>query len=121
MNGDNSAMKPGDVEALRENLSAPGSLVAAIVQDRSSKEVLMLAWMNREALDLTLATKKATFWSRSRQEIWIKGETSRNSLHIHEFRYDCDADAILLLADAAGPACHTGEATCFHFELPLSE
>lgn len=99
---------------LLARLSSPTDLLPAIVQDRRSREVLMLAWMNHKALEITLRTRQATFWSRSRNEIWVKGETSGNTQHIHEIRFDCDADALLLIVDTEGPACHTGEESCFH-------
>ena len=89
-------------------------LIPAIVQDAESREVLMLAYMNRQALELTLQTKKATFYSRSRQSLWVKGETSGNFQFVQQARYDCDEDTILLLVKPAGPACHTGNRTCFY-------
>src|SRR5688572_25599874 len=89
-------------------------LVPCIVQDRRTGEVLTLAYMNAEALERTRATGETWFWSRSRQELWHKGETSGNVQRVHELRWDCDADALLALVDPAGPACHTGERTCFH-------
>lgn len=92
-------------------------LVPAIVQDNSSNEVLMLAWMNAEALRLTLETGQAHFWSRSRRELWRKGATSGNVQHVREVRYDCDGDALLVRVDAAGPACHTGARSCFFNSL----
>jgi phosphoribosyl-AMP cyclohydrolase len=89
-------------------------LVAAIVQDVTSKEVLMLAWMDAEALRRTLATGRTWFWSRSRQEYWCKGETSGDRQVVHEVRYDCDGDSLLVLVDQLGRgACHTGEKSCF--------
>ena len=88
-------------------------LAPAIVQDALSGEVLMLAWMNRESLVLTLSTGKATFWSRSRGELWVKGATSGNTQTIKSIRLDCDQDAILLVVEPAGPACHTGARSCF--------
>ncbi len=88
-------------------------LIPAIVQDRNTGDVLMMAWMNAESLQMTLDIKEAVFWSRSRQEIWHKGATSGNVQRVHEVRYDCDGDTILVLADPAGPACHTGAQTCF--------
>jgi phosphoribosyl-ATP pyrophosphohydrolase/phosphoribosyl-AMP cyclohydrolase len=93
-------------------------LVPAIVQDAASGEVLMLAWMNREALEKTLATGQATFWSRSRKELWVKGATSGNTQAVRAVRLDCDQDAVLLRVDPAGPACHTGARSCF-FEALL--
>lgn len=94
-----------------------GSLLPAIVQDVATKEVLMLAWVNLEALELSRKTGRATFWSRSRNEIWVKGETSGNSQEIVEIKFDCDSDALLFLVKPHGPACHTGEQTCFYREL----
>jgi phosphoribosyl-ATP pyrophosphohydrolase/phosphoribosyl-AMP cyclohydrolase len=92
-------------------------LKAAIVQDAASGQVLMLAWMDDEALRLTRETNEAHFWSRSRQELWRKGATSGNVLHVVELREDCDGDAILVRVEAAGPACHTGSTSCFAPEL----
>ncbi len=89
-------------------------LVPAIVQDVQSGTVLMLAYMNAEALRLTLETGEAHFWSRSRKEMWHKGATSGNVQRVREVRVDCDADTILLEVDPAGPACHTGEYSCFY-------
>lgn len=93
-------------------LNADG-LVPAVVQEATSKAVLMLAWMNPEALHLTLTTGRATYWSRSRQELWVKGETSGHAQHVREVRLDCDQDTVLVVVDQTGAACHTGEATCF--------
>lgn len=89
-------------------------LVPCVTQDWSTGEVLTLAYMNREALDHTLDSGEVHFWSRSREELWRKGETSGNVLRLRSLRYDCDADALLALVEPAGPACHTGERTCFH-------
>jgi phosphoribosyl-AMP cyclohydrolase / phosphoribosyl-ATP pyrophosphohydrolase len=89
-------------------------LVPCVVQDARTGEVLTLAYMNREALERTRASGETWFWSRSREELWHKGETSGNVQHVRELRWDCDADAILALVEPAGPACHTGERTCFH-------
>jgi phosphoribosyl-ATP pyrophosphohydrolase/phosphoribosyl-AMP cyclohydrolase len=88
-------------------------LAPAIVQDARTGQVLMLAWMNAEAWRLTQETGETHFWSRSRQSLWHKGETSGNVQHIVEIRLDCDQDAILLRVEPAGPACHTGETSCF--------
>ena len=90
-----------------------GGLVPAIVQDRRSGRLLMLAFMNREALEKTLQTKLATFWSRSRQKLWCKGETSGNYLEVKSIHSDCDTDSLLLLVDPRGPACHRGTKSCF--------
>ena len=96
-------------------------LAPAIVQDARSKEVLMLAWADAEAVRRTLSTGTTWFWSRSRAEYWNKGATSGNTQQVVEVRYDCDADALLYLVEAAGPACHTGENTCFHRILSAGE
>jgi phosphoribosyl-ATP pyrophosphohydrolase/phosphoribosyl-AMP cyclohydrolase len=85
-----------------------------VVQDARTGEVLTLAYMNEEALARTRATGETHFWSRSRQELWHKGETSGNVQRVRSLRFDCDLDAVLALVDPAGPACHTGERTCFH-------
>ncbi|CAB4856949.1 unannotated protein [freshwater metagenome] len=88
-------------------------LVAAIAQQHDTGEVLMLAWMNDEALALTLATGQATYWSRSRGQLWRKGETSSNTQRVLSVRLDCDGDALLLSVEQSGPACHTGNGSCF--------
>ena len=92
-------------------------LVPCVVQDWSTGEVLTLAYMNREALERTLSSGETHFWSRSRQELWHKGETSGNVQRVRSLRYDCDGDALVALVDPAGPACHTGERTCFYRTL----
>ena len=92
-------------------------LLPVIVQDVESGEVLMLAYANREALSLTIKTGMAHFWSRSRKKIWRKGEESGNIQYVKEIRIDCDGDAILYMVKPTGPACHTGERTCFHHML----
>lgn len=89
-------------------------LIPAIVQDDESREVLMLAYMNEASLQKTLQTKETWFWSRSRQELWHKGATSGHTQQVTSLRYDCDADALLVLVKPQGPACHKGETTCFH-------
>lgn len=89
-------------------------LVCTVVQDRVQGTVLMQAWMNAEALKQTLETGLATFWSRSREEIWVKGLTSGNTQTVTDIRLDCDGDCLLLQVDPAGPACHTGETSCFY-------
>ena len=88
-------------------------LVPVVVQQQGSGEVLMLAYMNREALDLTLRTGQATYWSRSRNELWVKGATSGNTQTVIAAALDCDADTLLLTVDQQGAACHTGTYTCF--------
>lgn len=89
-------------------------LIPAIAQQYDSKEVLMMAWMNEEAINKTLKLKQVHYWSRSRQKIWRKGETSGNTQKLVEFRFDCDNDCILLLVDQSGPACHTNRRSCFY-------
>jgi phosphoribosyl-AMP cyclohydrolase len=88
-------------------------LVAAVVQQHDSGEVLMLGWMDDEALHRTLTTGRTTFWSRSRQEYWVKGETSGHRQWVKEVRLDCDGDTLLVKVDQEGAACHTGDRTCF--------
>jgi phosphoribosyl-ATP pyrophosphohydrolase/phosphoribosyl-AMP cyclohydrolase len=90
-----------------------GGLVPAIIQDAQTKNVLMLGYMNQEALDKTLETKKVTFWSRSRNCLWTKGETSGNFLHLIDIKIDCDNDTLLVKANPDGPTCHTGTDTCW--------
>ncbi|MFQ5857856.1 MAG: phosphoribosyl-AMP cyclohydrolase [Anaerolineae bacterium] len=89
-------------------------LVPAIVQDAKTGQVLMLAYMNRESLQLTLETGETHFWSRSRQQLWHKGGTSGNVQYVREVRCDCDGDTVLVEVEPAGPACHTGETSCFY-------
>lgn len=90
-------------------------LIPAIVQERDTGEVLMMAWMNDEALRRTLDSGRSWFWSRSRQELWCKGETSGDRQYVHDVRYDCDGDVILMTVDQTGRgACHTGEHSCFY-------
>jgi len=89
-------------------------LIPAIVQDASTKQVLMLAYMNKESLELSIKTGETHFWSRSRQELWHKGATSGNTQSIINIYYDCDADTLLINVNPAGPACHTGKVSCFH-------
>ncbi len=97
-------------------------LVAAVVQQHDSGEVLMVGWMDDEALHRTLTTRRTTFWSRSRQEYWVKGETSGHRQRVHEVRLDCDGDTLLVKVDQDGAACHTGDRTCFDAtELPLGD
>jgi phosphoribosyl-ATP pyrophosphohydrolase/phosphoribosyl-AMP cyclohydrolase len=95
-------------------------LIPAIVQDATTGAVLMLAWMNAEALRLTRETGSVHFWSRSRQSLWKKGETSGNTLALVELRLDCDSDALLVRAHPAGPTCHTGTRTCWGDDVPAS-
>lgn len=92
-------------------------LLPAIVQDATTKQVLMMAWMNRESLALTQSTGETHFWSRSRQELWHKGGTSGNTQRVVDLWIDCDTDTLLVLVEPAGPACHTGEVSCFFRKL----
>jgi phosphoribosyl-AMP cyclohydrolase len=105
-----SALDPAVAARLKRNADG---LVAAIVREHSTGDVLMMAWMDDEALHRTLTTSRTTFWSRSRQEYWRKGDTSGNVQHVREVRIDCDGDALLVTVDQSGPACHTGSRTCF--------
>lgn len=89
-------------------------LIPAIVQEEGTGMVLMMAWMNAQAVSRTLATKRVTYWSRSRQELWVKGETSGHTQKLVDFRVDCDRDALLLVVEQTGPACHTNRKSCFY-------
>lgn len=102
--------------AARLKRTADG-LVCAVAQQRGSGEVLMVAWMDDEALHRTLSTGRATYWSRSRAEYWEKGATSGHTQQVHEVRLDCDGDVVLVIVDQTGPACHTGTRTCFDADL----
>ena len=110
-----TALDPEVAALLRRD---PAGLVAAVVQQHDTGEVLMLAWMDAEALHRTLTTGRATYWSRSRGEYWVKGETSGNRQWVREVRLDCDGDALLVLVDQEGAACHTGARSCFFRPLP---
>ncbi len=99
------------LEAIRWN---DQGLLPAIVQDATTREVLMLAYMNAQSLQVTLDCGLATFWSRSRQSLWQKGETSGNTQKVMDIRIDCDCDTLLVLVQPAGPACHTNARTCFY-------
>ncbi len=89
-------------------------LICAVIQHHMTGQVLMVGYMNRESLDYTLRERKACFWSRSRQKLWLKGETSGSFLHVKEVRTDCDADALVVKCEPAGPTCHTNETSCFY-------
>ena len=102
---------------LANRLSDPSALIPAIAQDAATGEVLMLAYMNHAALTQTLSTKAATYWSRSRNELWVKGATSGHTQEVISVSLDCDSDAILIKVKQVGAACHTGDHTCFHTEL----
>ena len=95
----------------------PSGLVAAVIQEQGTGEVLMVGWMDDVALHRTLTTGRTTFWSRSRNEYWVKGETSGHRQWVHEVRLDCDGDTVLVQVRQEGPACHTGERTCFDTDL----
>lgn len=110
-------LDPAIASRLKRNADG---LVAAVAQQRDTGEVLMMAWMNDEALALTLETRKGTYFSRSRNQLWVKGETSGHTQYVHEVRLDCDGDTILLTVDQTGPACHTGAHTCFDADVLLS-
>ena len=112
-----SALDPAIAARLKR--SADG-LVPAVVQDAGSREVLMLAWMDDEALHRTLTTGRATYWSRSRNTYWVKGDTSGHVQHVREVRLDCDGDTLLLVVDQTGAACHTGDRTCFDADVLLA-
>lgn len=94
-------------------------LIPAIAQDAATGEVLMVAYMNHQSLALTLSTGQATYWSRSRNELWIKGATSGHTQKVISVALDCDGDALLLTVEQVGAACHTGDRSCFHRELPV--
>jgi phosphoribosyl-AMP cyclohydrolase / phosphoribosyl-ATP pyrophosphohydrolase len=107
--------------ALPDALAYDGAgLIPVVVQDAASGDVLMVAYANREALDRTAETGLAHFWSRSRGALWRKGETSGNEMRVREVRADCDRDALLMVVDPAGPACHTGTRTCFGDDTPTA-
>jgi phosphoribosyl-AMP cyclohydrolase len=92
-------------------------LLTAVVQDIDTSNILMVAMMNAEALEMTLETKKAHFWSRSRKKLWLKGETSGNIMDVKRIMVDCDRDSLLVQVKPRGPACHTGNYTCFYTDL----
>ncbi|MFC6020331.1 phosphoribosyl-AMP cyclohydrolase [Plantactinospora solaniradicis] len=112
-----SALDPAIATRLRRN---PDGLVTAVVRAYDSGEVLMVAWMDDEALHRTLSTGRATYWSRSRREYWVKGETSGHHQYVRAVALDCDGDALLVSVDQVGVACHTGSPTCFSDELPVT-
>ncbi len=112
------SLDPAVAARLKRN---EAGLVAAIAQERGTGDVLMMAWMDDEALARTLATRKATYYSRSRQQYWVKGETSGHTQYVHEVRLDCDGDAVLLIVDQQGAACHTGNHTCWDGDLLLAD
>lgn len=109
-----SNLDPAIAARLRRDAAG---LVPAVVQERGTNQVLMLAWMDDEALHRTLTTGRATYWSRSRAEYWVKGATSGHHQHVRAAALDCDGDTILLTVEQVGPACHTGAHSCFHDQL----
>ncbi|EHR52049.1 phosphoribosyl-AMP cyclohydrolase [Saccharomonospora marina XMU15] len=110
-------MSGGLDPAIAERLKRTADgLVCAVVVEHATSEVLMVAWMNDEALHATLTTRRATYFSRSRNRLWVKGETSGHTQHVREVRIDCDADTLLVRVEQTGPACHTGTTTCFDAE-----
>ncbi|GAA3062913.1 phosphoribosyl-AMP cyclohydrolase [Actinokineospora globicatena] len=112
-----TSLDPAIAARLKRNADG---LVCAVAQQRGTGEVLMVAWMDDEALHLTLTTRRATYFSRSRGELWVKGATSGNTQAVHDVRLDCDGDTVLLTVDQSGPACHTGARTCFDADLLLA-
>jgi phosphoribosyl-AMP cyclohydrolase len=104
------SLDPGIAAKLKRD---PNGLFVAVAQDRESGQVLMVAWMDDEALARTLETRKGTYFSRSRNQYWVKGETSGHTQYVHSVRLDCDGDTVLLEVDQVGAACHTGDRTCF--------
>jgi phosphoribosyl-AMP cyclohydrolase len=112
-----SELDPAIARRLKRNADG---LIAAVVQQQGTGEVLMMGWMDDEALHRTLTTGQGTYWSRSRQEYWVKGETSGHTQRVVEVRLDCDGDTVLLTVDQTGPACHTGTRTCFDADVLLA-
>lgn len=112
-----STLDPAVAARLKRNADG---LFAAVAQERGTGRVLMVAWMDDEALARTLATRRATYYSRSRAQHWVKGETSGHTQHVHSVRLDCDGDAVLLEVDQTGSACHTGEQSCFEADVLLA-
>ena len=113
-----SALDPAVAARLKRT---PDGLVCAVTQQRGTGEVLMVAWMDDEALHRTLTTGRATYWSRSRREYWVKGDTSGHVQWVKEVRLDCDGDTLLVKVQQDGPACHTGARTCFDADLLLAD
>ena len=114
---ENSQLDPAVAARLKRNADG---LVCAIAQQRGTGEVLMVAWMDDEALHRTLTTGRATYWSRSRAAYWVKGESSGHTQEVHEVRLDCDGDTVLVIVDQRGAACHTGDRTCFDADVLLA-
>ena len=116
MTGMSAALDPAVAARLKRD---DAGLVAAVVQQHGTGEVLMVGWMDDEALHRTLTSGRTTFWSRSRREYWRKGDTSGHVQHVREVRLDCDGDAVLVVVDQEGPACHTGARSCFDADVLL--
>ena len=116
MTGMSAALDPAVAARLKRDADG---LVAAVVQQHGTGEVLMVGWMDDEALHRTLTSGRTTFWSRSRQEYWRKGDTSGHVQHVRQVRLDCDGDALLVVVDQVGPACHTGTRSCFDADVIL--
>ncbi|AMW20160.1 MULTISPECIES: phosphoribosyl-AMP cyclohydrolase [Mycobacteroides] len=112
-----SELDPGIAGRLKRDAAG---LITAVVQERGTGTVLMVAWMNDEALAQTLATRRGTYFSRSRQRLWVKGETSGHTQYVHAVRLDCDGDTLVLEVDQTGPACHTGAHSCFDADVLLA-
>lgn len=110
-------MKLANAELTQEIRFDEAGLIPAIVQDAQTRQVLMMAWMNAESLQLTLEIGETVFWSRSRQELWHKGATSGNTQRVVAMHLDCDGDTLLIEVEPAGPACHTGAISCFYREI----
>lgn len=115
-----AAPSPLDPQIAARLKRDPAGLIAAVVQQHDTGEVLMVGWMDDAALHRTLTTGFATYWSRSRQQYWVKGETSGNVQRVRSVALDCDGDALLVRVDQVGVACHTGARSCFDTELPVS-
>ncbi|OYD70648.1 phosphoribosyl-AMP cyclohydrolase [Rhodococcus sp. OK302] len=111
------SLDPAIAAKLKRN---DAGLFSAVAQEKSTGDVLMVAWMDDEALARTLETRKGTYYSRSRQQYWVKGETSGHTQYVHEVRLDCDGDSILLIVDQEGAACHTGTHSCFDTDVLLA-
>ena len=111
-----SALDPAVAARLKRDADG---LVCAVVQQADTREVLMVAWMDDEALHRTLTTGRATYWSRSRNDYWVKGATSGHVQHVREVRLDCDGDALIVIVDQVGAACHTGDRSCFDADVLL--
>ncbi len=116
------SLKPEQIQRILDGLSFDANeLIPAIAQQFDTGEVLMMAWMNREAVRATLTENRGIYWSRSRDKLWRKGESSGQIQHLKEFRWDCDQDTILLQVDQSGVACHTGRRNCFYFAIREDE